>query len=216
MPTNEERSRIASRLRNAEIENLSTYEYSTHLGEAIGECVRLVSGHEILVKRGLDRLAGLIEPEPINGETSDGYHTFNELYHHRALLFSVIVRNYSELCWKSKKHHAGDMYEGMFIIGINTPDGQASYHYDIDPYWDMFECEELEFAPEWDGHTPGQAIDRIGKLMRHEPETERTCKYIWDADRHVWFCSECGGLEPCSDSVNYCCDCGAKVIGNVE
>lgn len=21
---------------------------------------------------------------------------------------------------------------------------------------------------------------------------ERTCKYIWDADRHVWFCSECG------------------------
>lgn len=73
-----------------------------------------------------------------------------------------------------------------------------------------------EFAPEWDGHTPDQAIDRIGKLMRHEPETERTCKYIWDADRHVWFCSECGGLEPCSDSVNYCCDCGAKVIGNVE
>lgn len=45
---------------------------------------------------------------------------------------------------------------------------------------------------------------------------ERTCKYIWDANRHVWFCSECGGLEPCSDSVNYCCDCGAKVIGNVE
>ena len=27
----------------------------------------------------------------ITGETSDGYHTFNELYHHRAVLFSVIV-----------------------------------------------------------------------------------------------------------------------------
>lgn len=100
----------------------------------------------------------------IDGETSDGYHTFNELYHHRALLFSVVVRNHPERCWKSKKHHTGDMYEGMFIVGIDTPDGQASYHYDIDPYWDMFDCEELEFAPEWDGHTPAQAIERIGKL----------------------------------------------------
>lgn len=62
--TREERKRIAAKLRNAEIENLSTYEYSAHLGEAIGECVRLVSGHEILVKRGLDRIADLIEPEP--------------------------------------------------------------------------------------------------------------------------------------------------------
>lgn len=103
----------------------------------------------------------------ISGETSDGYHTFNELYHHRAVLFSVIVNNYPELCWKSKKHHTGDMYDDMFIVGINTPDGQASYHYDISPYWDMFDCKELEFAPEWDGHTPAQAIERIGKLAVH-------------------------------------------------
>ena len=27
---------------------------------------------------------------PITGDTSDGYHTFNELYRHRAILFSVI------------------------------------------------------------------------------------------------------------------------------
>ena len=52
----------------------------------------------------------------------------------------------------------------MFIVGIDTPHGQASYHYDIDPYWDMFECRELERAPEWDGHTPAQAIERIGRL----------------------------------------------------
>ena len=101
----------------------------------------------------------------INGETSDGYHTFNELYHHRAVLFSVIVNSYQDLCWKSKKHHAGDMYDGMFIVGIDTPNGQATYHYDINPYWDMFNCKELEFAPEWDGHTPTQAIERIGSLV---------------------------------------------------
>ena len=100
----------------------------------------------------------------IKGETSDGYHTFNELYHNRAVLFSVIVKAFSDYAWKSRKHHDGTMYDGMFIVGIETPDGQATYHYDVDPYWDMYECKELEYAPEWDGHTPEEAICRIGNL----------------------------------------------------
>lgn len=107
----------------------------------------------------------------IDGDTSDGYHTFNELYDHRAKLFSVIVRSYRSRCWKSKLHHDGTMYDGMFIVGIDTPDGQASYHYDIDPYWDMFDCKELENAPEWDGHTPEQAINRIVSLGFNKPLT---------------------------------------------
>ena len=168
MITNEERREVAAKLKNYE-----------NLRESFREspiCAFLNAlGVEYLDWKGVcNHLADLIEPEPINGETSDGYHTFNELYHHRAVLFSVVVRNYPELCWKSKKHHTGDMYDGMFIVGINTPDGQASYHYDIEPYWDMFECKELEFAPKWDGHTPDQAIERIGKLMRHKHE--QTCK----------------------------------------
>lgn len=100
----------------------------------------------------------------INGDTSDGYHTFNELYHHRAVLFSVVVAANSNKAWKSKLHHDGTMYEGMFIVGVDTPQGQATYHYDVEPYWDMFWCRELERAPEWDGHTPDDAIERIGSL----------------------------------------------------
>ena len=100
----------------------------------------------------------------VTGDTSDGYHTFNELYHHRAVLFSIIVKAFPDKAWKSKQHNDGTMYDGMFIVGIDTPEGQATYHYDIDPYWDMFECQELERAPEWDGHTPAQAIERIGRL----------------------------------------------------
>lgn len=111
-----------------------------------------------------DRLANLIEPEKITGETSDGYHTFDELYDHRAKLFSVIVRDHREIAWKSMLHHDGTMYDGMFIVGVETPDGQATYHYDVDPYWALFDCAELERAPEWDGHTPSQAIDRIAAL----------------------------------------------------
>ena len=102
----------------------------------------------------------VIPPEGI-GEMSDGYHTFNELYHHRAVLFSVICNAMPDKAWKSKRHDTGDMYDGMFIVGIETNHGQATYHYDVDPYWDMFNVPELEYAPKWDGHTPQEAIDRI-------------------------------------------------------
>lgn len=100
----------------------------------------------------------------VTDDTSDGFHTFSELYHHRAVLFSVIVRDHADLAWKSRLHHDGTMYDGMFIVGIDTPDGQATYHYDIDPYWNMFECKELDRAPEWDGHTSDDAIARISAL----------------------------------------------------
>lgn len=100
------------------------------------------------------------------GSVSDGYHTFDELYHHRAILFSVICDLYPELAWKSKQHDDPNfpMYPGMFICGIETPGGQATYHYDIDPYWDIFNVKELERAPKYDGHTPEDAINRI-KLL---------------------------------------------------
>ena len=98
------------------------------------------------------------------GEVSDGYHTFNELYDHRAKLFAVICNTNKNIAWKSKLHDTGDMYDGMFIVGVNTPKGQATYHYDIDPYWDLFNVKELDKAPKWDGHTPTQAIDRILSL----------------------------------------------------
>lgn len=98
------------------------------------------------------------------GEFSDGYHTFNELYHHRAILFAVICNQFKNLAWKSKLHSDETMYEDMFIVGINTPQGTATYHYNIEPYWDMFDIKELPKAPEWDGHTPDDAIKRIYSL----------------------------------------------------
>lgn len=107
----------------------------------------------------------IVPPETGIGDVSDGYHTFNELYHHRAVLFSVICNTFKDKAWKSRKHDTDDMYDGMFIVGIETPQGQATYHYDIDPYWDMFEVKELPNAPKWDGHTPEEAIRRISMLQ---------------------------------------------------
>lgn len=99
------------------------------------------------------------------GDISDGYHTFNELYHHRALLFaSLCMTTFSNKAWKSLLHDdpANPMYPGMFIVGVETPEGQATYHYDIDPYWSMFKnIKEVDRAPKYDGHTPEEAIQRI-------------------------------------------------------
>ena len=154
----------------------------------------------------------------ITGETSDGYHTFNELYHHRAVLFSVIVKAFPNQAWKSRKHHDGSMYDGMFIVGIETPDGQATYHYDIEPYWDMFECKELEYAPEWDGHTPAQAIARIGKLepVRHGRWLYTYYPTVWygHGEPPEWVCSECE--ERAYNTYDYCPNCGAKMDGGKD
>lgn len=97
------------------------------------------------------------------GELSDGYHTFNELYYHRLMLFVVICNTYKEHAWKSDKHADGSMYEGYFICGVNTPKGAYTYHYKLE-YWDLFKVTTLQNAPEWDGHKP-EDITRLLSLL---------------------------------------------------
>lgn len=153
------------------------------------------------------------------GEVSDGFHTFNELYHHRAVLFSVICNSMPEKAWKSKLHNTGDMFPGMFIVGIITPEGYATYHFDINSYWDMFNVQELTMAPEWDGHTPEDAINRISKLRIGgsagvEGEWKLVKKALFGND---YVCSLCGEHAPESNCghydnlTNYCSKCGAKL-----
>ena len=102
----------------------------------------------------------------VNGDTSDGYHTFNELYHHRAVLFAVLQKAYPSKSWKSKRHADGKMFDNMFIAGINTPEGMYTYHFEMNE-WDMYTCEEVEFAPEWDGHMP-KDVNRLLSLQRYD------------------------------------------------
>lgn len=97
-------------------------------------------------------------------DISDKWHTFNELYYHRMILFLVIQRSYPDLAWKSKQHHDGTMFDDSFVVGIETPKGQYSYHYNL-KYWDLFsEVKELERAPEFDGHQPSD-ITRLLSLL---------------------------------------------------
>lgn len=104
------------------------------------------------------------------GDMSDGYHTFNELYHHRAVLFSIICNQNPRYAWKSKCHSDGTMYTDMFVVGIDLPIkgslNPVSYHYNIDPYWDMFSVKELPRAPAWDGYTPWDVVDRLERFSK--------------------------------------------------
>ena len=96
------------------------------------------------------------------GDLSDGYHSYNELYKHRMILFSIICNQNQKVAWKSRLHHDGTMFDGYFIVGINTPQGQFTYHYQME-YWVLFDVKELDKAPEYDGHTPDD-IDRLYSL----------------------------------------------------
>lgn len=153
-------------------------------------------------------VADVVEiPEGGIGNLSDGYHTFNELYHHRAILFSVICNSMPDKAWKSKLHDTGDMFDGMFIVGIETPEGQATYHYDIDPYWELFKVKELEKAPKWDGHTPQDAIDRISKLSADVVEAVRCRDCIhWGGTTYGFICRKFSGIDTkiCMGADHYC------------
>lgn len=80
--------------------------------------------------RLLQRLRNLFLPE---GEVSDGFHTFDELYHYRML------------------------YNAAFF---NLPTGQVSNHYRAEE-WNLFNVPERWKADEWDGHTPVEAANRL-------------------------------------------------------
>jgi len=49
------------------------------------------------------------------------------------------------------------MFDDYFIVGIETPEGQFTYHYHKDD-WEKFEVDELPTAPAWDGHTSEDVI----------------------------------------------------------
>ena len=100
----------------------------------------------------------------------DSYHTMDELYHHRTILFAVICSMVTEMhsseiwSWKSIKHSDGTEEDGWFIAGIQTPYGQVTYHQKLE-YWATFDCMIMDQAPEFDGHTSNDVLERLIKTF---------------------------------------------------
>jgi hypothetical protein len=114
----------------------------------------------------------LIRAEGERLEVSDGYHTFDELYDHRITLYIALCGAKSlfdnKYVWRSKRHFDGELCFGtgtQFVLGIGYRYGeQITYHIPIER-WDEanFAITRVK-APEWDGHTPADVIERLKQL----------------------------------------------------
>lgn len=99
-------------------------------------------------------------------DTSDGHHTFRELYRHRMLLnaglFRVLAACEIGDVHKSWRHSDGKLCfgGGWFIVVAQLPTGQVSYHYPADA-WDLFRIPERETPATFDEHTPADVLDRL-------------------------------------------------------
>ena len=108
-------------------------------------------------------------------DVSDGFHTFNSLYEQRMYLFAALVKAYKDKAWKSLRHEDGECcFDGdWFIVGIDTPEGSYTYHYEI-KYWDVFDCEVLPRAKHWDGHTDKDVTRLMSLESEHKVHILRT------------------------------------------
>ena len=109
----------------------------------------------------------------ITENTSDGYHTFKELYEFRKVYNAVLFNEWGSYdkptynVHKSKKHHDGELCfgGGWFIVCANLPSGQISNHYEMKD-WDLFKIPETEKALfEFDGHNGQDVINRLKSLI---------------------------------------------------
>ena len=111
--------------------------------------------------------------EAVTGETSDGFHTFNELYEFRKLYNAGLFNEWAKQglfnVHKSKKHSDGEecFGGGWFIVTATLPTGQISNHYDLKD-WDLFQVEDRELADVWDCHTPQDVAHRLEQFLKGE------------------------------------------------
>lgn len=112
------------------------------------------------------------------GKVSDGYHTFDELYDHRITLWIALCRvcdfhekecsygrNTPTNVWRSKLHSDGTGFDGWFVLGMGRPAGkQITYHLPMNRWTECDFAETLDRAPEFDGHTPADVLERL-KLL---------------------------------------------------
>lgn len=106
------------------------------------------------------------------GMLSDGFHTFDELYEHRIELFITLCSYINDMfshdqcpVWITDRYSDGSKTEeGWFLAGIYTEKGkQISYHLPM-KYWNEMEnwaSRVLHTAPEFDGHTSKDVLERI-------------------------------------------------------
>lgn len=95
---------------------------------------------------------------------SDGHHTFAELYAHRRALTLALMRAFPQDSFRTRHHHPDDnvpMFDGCFLVGIDTPAGDIRYHVGVE-HWSLFDgIRTVPHAPPWDGAGPAETVARL-------------------------------------------------------
>lgn len=114
----------------------------------------------------------IARPHQADGQTSDGHHTFDELYRFRLLynaaLFNEWARQSSIETVRSWRHFEGELCfgGGWFIVMAQLPTGQISNHYPAEA-WDLFhQVDAQERAWRWDGHNAHDVATRLEQALR--------------------------------------------------
>lgn len=133
-------------------------------------------------------------------DLSDGFHTFRQLYYQRMMLFATIVKQNRNRAWKSLRHEDGELCFGgeWFIVGIDTPEGSYTYHYE-NAFYSLFDCKELQKAKHWDGHTE-EDVTRLLSLPSERPEIIK-CEECVYADENY----HCDYMTTWNDGDCFCC-----------
>jgi hypothetical protein len=88
-------------------------------------------------------------------KVSDGYHTFEELYDHRVLLYIKLACHVPyPTAWKPH-------YPGWPVLFIETPAGQISYHFPEKFLPLVEENIQRDDNHVWDGHTSVDVLTRL-------------------------------------------------------
>lgn len=107
-------------------------------------------------------------------DVSDGYHTIEELYQHRILLFLSMCLYTPFICFYKLDPNIPDWV--IVYIYLKPEEGQISYHIPIKylPVIKEFAIEDQDHK--WDGHTSTDVLNRLEDLIAN-------VKYVKDSKR---------------------------------
>ena len=112
--------------------------------------------------------------EQVNGNTSDGYHTFNELYEFRMLYHAALCNELVALPGNPHRIHKSDRHSdgqlcfdgGWFVVVMQLPTGQVTNHYEYTrENWALFRVPVFSRADPWDGHTVQDVLVRLRRFI---------------------------------------------------
>ena len=99
----------------------------------------------------------------VNGDISDGYHTFDELYRHRVNLFLALCATMPNKVQCREEPSYGD----WICVYLELPTGQISYHVPGEYRPVLVDLYPWTVVNPWDGHDSDKVAVRLLAFASH-------------------------------------------------